>query len=299
MLGTCTNSWQPFGRGWNALDLWCSIGWLSRGEVLLLAVMLVDTAVIVCQRLNRYRLAASQSRAFVRDSAAGLQDGKFDEVIRIASRNTYSHVASIVAAGLTAFISSPPSLTSREAIETSERAMHRAQKMTAAELNVGLGTLATIASSAPFIGLLGTCFGIIGAFRGYGMEKSTAMAMVASFLGEALITTVMGLLVAVPALCCHNYLRNRMFGIQSEMTNAVLESLTYLETRSNFRHQVEGWAVTDVSLGSGVTHGLPLRCWEAPYDHQRVLFVPMWCSALCLAYILIVGLYRSYRWRGF
>jgi len=93
------------------------------------------------------------------------------------------------------------------------------------------------------------------------MEKSTAVTMVASFLGEALITTGMGLLVAVPALCCHNYLHNRMFGIQREMTNTVLESL---ETRSNFRHQVEGGAATDMSLGSGVTHGLPLRCWGGP-----------------------------------
>jgi len=274
------------------------MGWLSRAEVLILAVMLVDTAVIVCQCLYRYRMAARQSRAFVRDAAAGLQDANFDKVIRIASRNTYSHVASILAAGLTAFLCSPPSLTRREAIETSERAMHRAQKMTAAELNVGLGTLATIASSAPFIGLLGTCFGIIGAFRGYGMEKWAAVAMVMSFLSEALITTVMGLLVAVPALWCHNYLRNRMYGIESEMTNAALETLTYLESRSNFRDRVERWATTDTSLGSGVRCGLPLRYSEAPYDRQRVLLVSIGCGALCLACILITGLYRSYRWRA-
>jgi biopolymer transport protein TolQ len=146
------------------------MGWLSRAAVILLAVMLVETAVIACQRLHRYRTAVRQSRSFVRDAAAGLQDAKFDEVIRIASRNNYSHVAAIVSAGLTAFIS-PPSLTSREAIETSERAMHRARKMTAADFNVGLGTLANIASSAPFIGLLGTCFGIIGAFRDMGWRS--------------------------------------------------------------------------------------------------------------------------------
>jgi MotA/TolQ/ExbB proton channel family len=96
--------------------------------------------------------------------------------------------------------------------------------------------------------------------------------MLASFLAEALITTVMGLLVAVPALWCHNYLRSRMHGIQSEMTNATLETLTYLETRSNFRDQVEHCAATAGSLSSGGTYGLPVvagrppmtvseRCW--------------------------------------
>jgi biopolymer transport protein ExbB/TolQ len=297
MLGSCVNSWQSNACGWSLFDLWYAMGWLSRADVIFLAIMLVDTAVIVCQRLYRYRTAAKQSREFIRDAAMGLRDGEFDEVISVALRTTQSHVAAIVGAGLTAFIAAPPQFANRETIEISERAMHRTSKTVVSDLNRGLGTLATIASSAPFIGLLGTCFGIMNAFRGIGMEKWTAIAMVMSFLGEALITTAMGLLVAVPALGCYNYLRNRENVMQSEMTNAALETITYLNTHHNFRNQV-GRLAPGVSSARGKAYDFPFRYREAPYDHQRALLVPMWCSALFLAYILMSAAYHSYSWQG-
>jgi len=175
--------------------------------------------------------------------------------------------------------------------------MHRAAKIVISDLNRGLGTLATIASSAPFIGLLGTCFGIMNAFRGVAMEKWTAIAMVMSFLGEALITTAMGLLVAVPAFWCHNYLRNRKNVMQSEMTNAALETITYLNTHHNFRYQV-GRPAADISPAFDNAHDSLFRYWEVSYDHQRALLVPMWCSALFLAYVLITAAYQSLSWRG-
>jgi len=100
MLGICANSWQSNACGWSLFDLWHAMDWLSRADVLFLAIMLVDTAVIVCQRFYDYSTAAKQSREFVRDASTGLRDSKFDEVISLASRSAQSHVAAIVGAGL-------------------------------------------------------------------------------------------------------------------------------------------------------------------------------------------------------
>ena len=103
MLEACLNSLHAEGCGWNFEYLWHSTDWLSRGDLLLLGLMLVNTLLVICHRSLRLRSARFQSRAFVRDSAAALRDGRLDEVISIAMRNPRSHVAAVIAAGLTAF----------------------------------------------------------------------------------------------------------------------------------------------------------------------------------------------------
>jgi biopolymer transport protein ExbB/biopolymer transport protein TolQ len=158
--------------------------WLIRGHVALLSLMLVNTADIVCHRFYRYREARKQSCAFVRDTASALREGDFGEVTKIAERNRLGHVANVVTAGLAAFASAPPQFTDGEAIDAAERAFQRHRQKFAAELRLGLGTLTTIASTAPFIGLLGTVFGIFGASRGVAMQKDAARALVASGLAE-------------------------------------------------------------------------------------------------------------------
>ena len=170
-MPVCLNSWQAYGCGWTLEYLWRSTDWLIRGDLALLSLMLVNTADIVCHRFYRYREARKQSCAFVRDTASALREGDFGEVTKIAERNRLSHVASVVLAGLAAFASAPPQFTDREALHTAKRAFQRRRQTFSAELRLGLGTLTTIASTAPFIGLLGTVFGIFGAFRGVAMQK--------------------------------------------------------------------------------------------------------------------------------
>jgi biopolymer transport protein ExbB/TolQ len=85
-------------------------------------------------------------------------------VIRLARRKRHSPIAALVVAGLIAFASAPQKLAIEEAMGIAERALQRTRSLLTAELKLGLGTLSSIASSAPFIGLLGTVFGILGAF---------------------------------------------------------------------------------------------------------------------------------------
>lgn len=296
MFEVCLNSLHAEGCGWNLGYLWRSMGLLSRGDVALLALMLVNTLVIICHRFSRQSAARWQSRRFVRDAAAALRDGRLDQVISIAARNRQSHVAAVVAAGLTAFSSAPPQLTDTEAVEAAARAFQRRRKILAADLKLGTGTLSTIASSAPFIGLLGTVFGIMNTFVGTTGSKSAALAFVTTSLAEALVTAALGLAVAIPATWSRNYLCNRVAVLESEMSNAALEAITYLQAHRHFRQQSEHSATGTSTLVFRLTQNPTARSWEVRYDHQRTLLLALWSCMFYIAFTLAQGMYLSYIW---
>jgi MotA/TolQ/ExbB proton channel family len=193
-------------------------------------------------------------------------------------------------------VAAPPSITDTEAIEIAKRAFQRRRKMVAAELKLGLGTLSTIASSAPFIGLVGTVFGIMNAFGQVGMQKSAYMAWVASNLGESLVTTAMGLVVAVLAVWCRNSMRTRMEIFESEMSNAALEMVTYLNAHRQWRNQPVYEPAESASLLFSPPQASPVYTWEVLYDRQRALLLAMWCCALFVAFTFASAMYSSFRW---
>jgi biopolymer transport protein ExbB/TolQ len=296
MFNICFNSLQADGCGLGLEFLWRSMGALGRGDVTLLALMLVDALVIVSLGLYRHGAARRQSRAFVRDAATALRDGRLDEVISIAARNPRSHVAAVVADGLTAFSAAPPQFTDAEAIAAPERAIRRRRKMLAADLKLGIGTLSTIASSAPFIGLLGTVFGISNAFVGTGGSRSGAIAYVAVSMAEALVTAAMGIAVAIPAVWCRNYLCDRVAMLDNEMSNAALEAVTYLHAHCDFRHRPGRSATETTGLFFRLPQDSWARSWEVRYDRQWALLLTMWYCMFYIAFILAQGMYQSYLW---
>jgi len=97
---------------------------------------------------------------------------------------------------------------------------------------VPVGALATIGSTAPFVGLFGTTFGIINAFQGMALTGSGGIAAVSSGISEALVTTAYGLFVAVPAVWAYNYFSGRVEGFNVEMDNSSSELLDYFIKKS-------------------------------------------------------------------
>jgi len=89
--------------------------------------------------------------------------------------------------------------------------------------------LATTASMAPFIGLFGTVWGIIGAFENIGQTGSTNLAVVAPGIAEALVATAAGLIAAIPAVYFYNALSNRVKLFASEMDDFAMEFLNIAE----------------------------------------------------------------------
>src|SRR6266849_10078931 len=214
--------------GWDPLSLWRQMGWLARAVVFILLVMSAWSIGVMIDRTLAFRAARRQSRQFAPAVAGALREGKLDEAIRVAECNKKSHLAKVVSSGLQEFAAHSASpATPQEQIEVSKLALDRAEAIAHAELERGLAGLATIGSTAPFVGLLGTVIGIIDAFAMIQKNHATGMTTVSGGISEALVTTALGLFVAIPAVMMFNYFNNRMEAFDVEMGNSSSELLDY------------------------------------------------------------------------
>ncbi len=185
---------ESAGIGWDPISLWRQMGVLAKVVVLILFIMSGWSIGIMIDRAMAYSAARKQSRMFAPAVAGALREGKIDEAIKVAERNKKSHLAKVVTAGLQEFrVHTLSSDIPGEQIDASRRALERAEAIVHAELKRGLGGLATIGSTAPFVGLFGTVVGILNAFRGISESKATGLGAVASGISEALVTTAIGL----------------------------------------------------------------------------------------------------------
>jgi len=213
--------------------MWDSMGWPARTVVVVLFLMSAWSIGVMIDRVIAYNAARKQSRQFAPAVAGALREGKLDEAIKIADRYNKSHLAKVVVAGLQEFRAHQMSSEiPGEEIEASKRALERAEAIVHAELKRGVSSLATIGSTAPFVGLFGTVVGIINAFKGISTQKSTGLGAVAGGISEALVTTAVGLFVAVPAVWFFNYFTNRIDAFDVEMGNSSSELIDYFLKRS-------------------------------------------------------------------
>jgi len=219
--------------GWDPRSLWNQMGWPAKLVVVMLFLMSAWSIGVMIDRLIAYGAARKQSRLFAPAVAGALREGKLDEAIKIADRYRKSHLAKVVVAGLQEFRAHQISAEiPGEDIEASKRALERAEAIVHAELKRGVSNLATIGSTAPFVGLFGTVVGIINAFKGISTEKSTGLGAVAGGISEALVTTAFGLFVAIPAVWVFNYFTTRIEGFDVEMGNSSSELIDYFLKRS-------------------------------------------------------------------
>ncbi len=213
--------------------MWGQMGWLARVVVIILFIMSAWSIGVMIDRAIAFNGARQQSRQFAPAVAGALREGKLDEAIKIADRFNKSHLAKVVVAGLQEFRAHQLSSDiSGEEIEASRRALERAEAIVHAELKRGVSTLATIGSTGPFVGLFGTVVGIINAFKGISNEKSTGLGAVAGGISEALVTTAVGLFVAIPAVWAYNYFTNRVEAFDVEMGNSSSELIDYFLKRT-------------------------------------------------------------------
>jgi biopolymer transport protein ExbB/biopolymer transport protein TolQ len=219
---------------WDPISLWKQMGVLAKIVVIILFIMSGWSIGVMIDRWMAFSAARKQSRAFAPAVAGALREGKIDEAIRVAERNKKSHLAKVVTAGLQEFKAhGESSEIPGEQIEASRRALERAEAIVHAELKRGLGGLATIGATAPFVGLFGTVVGILNAFRGISEQKATGLGAVAGGIAEALVTTAIGLFVAIPAVMMYNYLSGRVEAFDVEMDNSSSELVDYFLKRRN------------------------------------------------------------------
>lgn len=209
------------------------MGWVAWAVVATLTIMSIYSIGVMIERWWTYRQAVSQSKNYAGDVLRFLKAGKIKEAID-ASRGPnvkHSHLAKVFVAGLQEWqYQQELGETDRDrdaALDAAKRAIQRATAVNLADLKRGLSGLATIGSTAPFVGLFGTTFGIINAFSGMALTGSGGLATIMGGISEALITTAYGLFVAVPAVWAYNYLGGKVEGFNVEMDNSSSELLEY------------------------------------------------------------------------
>jgi len=217
----------------DARSMWNQMGFLAKAVVFILFIMSAWSIGVMIDRMLAYSAARKQSRLFAPAVAGALREGKLDEAIKIADRYKKSHLAKVLVAGLQEFRAHQMGADiPGEEVEASKRALERAEAIVHAELKRGVSSLATIGSTAPFVGLFGTVVGIINAFKGISTEKSTGLGAVAGGISEALVATAIGLFVAIPAVMVFNMFTTKMESFDVEMGNSSSELIDYFIKRS-------------------------------------------------------------------
>jgi biopolymer transport protein ExbB/biopolymer transport protein TolQ len=224
---------QESAVSFDPMAMWEQMTWLGKAVVIVMFIMSAWSIGVMIDRLLAFNAARKQSRQFAPAVAGALREGKLDEAIKIADRYKKSHLAKVVVAGLQEFRAHQDSNDiPGEEIEASKRALDRSEAIVHAELKRGISSLATIGSTAPFVGLFGTVVGIINAFKGIATEKSAGLGAVAAGISEALVTTAVGLFVAVPAVWMYNYFSGKLEAFDVEMGNSSSELVDYFIKRS-------------------------------------------------------------------
>ncbi|HEV2705972.1 MAG TPA: MotA/TolQ/ExbB proton channel family protein [Pyrinomonadaceae bacterium] len=205
-----------------------NLGWVALTVIVILLIMSMYSIAIMVERFLTYSAAKKQSREFAPRVAQALKNDRIEEAINISDKHKKSHLAMVVNAGLQEFRAHEQSSDiSGDEMEASKRALQRAIAIKSAEFKRGLSGLATIGSTAPFVGLFGTVFGIINAFTGMKSAESAGIGAVAGGIAEALLTTALGLAVAVPAVWLFNYFTGKVDGFIVEMDNSASELIDY------------------------------------------------------------------------
>ena len=212
------------------MSMWKQMGTLPRIVIWILLIMSVYAIAIGIERIFVYWKAKKQSNILLRLISKLWQEGKIEESIKLCSDKKFknSHLAKVLVAGLGELQFQEESKAPyAEIVESAKRAIERATIKSVAEFRRGLNGLATIGSTAPFVGLFGTVFGIITAFNDMAVSGSGGIGTVAAGISEALVTTGAGIGVAVIAVWFFNMLLNKVEVFTGEMANASSELIDY------------------------------------------------------------------------
>jgi biopolymer transport protein ExbB len=215
------------------MQMWQQMGYVAKAVAFVLFFMSMWSFGVAIERIFTFTQARNQSKMFAPQVAKHLKDGRLKDAIALSSSKNYrySHLAKVVLAGLQEYEfqqqSGSQSLTREDLMDTVRRSIQRAAALTASDLKKGVSALATIGSTAPFVGLLGTVVGVITAFQGIAASGSGGLGAVSAGIAEALVETALGLVVAIPAVWFYNYLTGRIEYFNVEMDNSSSELVDY------------------------------------------------------------------------
>jgi biopolymer transport protein ExbB/biopolymer transport protein TolQ len=216
----------------NLIEMWNQMGFFAKAIAFVLFAMSMLSFGVAIERIYTFLQARKQSKIYAPQVAKQLKEGRLKDAIALSTSKNYrySHLAKVVLAGLQEYQFQQEAgggLTREDLMDTVRRAIQRASALTASDLKRMVPALATVGSTAPFVGLLGTVVGVINAFQGIAATGSGGIGAVSAGIAEALVETALGLVVAIPAVWFYNYLTGRIEYFNVEMDNSSSELVDY------------------------------------------------------------------------
>jgi biopolymer transport protein TolQ len=221
----------------NYLELVTHGGIVVTGVLLLLVCSSLVSWTIIFRKALHLRKARQESVTFLETF---WRSKRLDAIYTAAEGMPVSPVAQVFRAGyveLSKVTQAQPAGTSDEAamhdqlggFENVERALARAANAELTTLEMQVPFLGTTAAAAPFVGLFGTVWGIMGAFRDIYAAGNANLATVARPISEALIATAVGLFAAIPALVAYNSFSSKIRVLENEMRNFSADFLNIIK----------------------------------------------------------------------
>jgi biopolymer transport protein ExbB/TolQ len=202
-------------------ELLGNVGWFGGAVMFCLAVLSLFSAGMIVEKHRRFRAASQQSEMFKSEFKKFMHGGEISELIDAVRQHQNSYVAQVVSAGIHEYEGVRQAGGDPVAsLELVTSALRDSMSETLIQLKRGLGFLATIGSTAPFIGLFGTVVGIINAFRSIAATGSGGMSVVSGGIAEALVSTALGIFVAIPAVVAFNHFTGKIETFHVEMNRA-------------------------------------------------------------------------------
>jgi biopolymer transport protein ExbB len=199
--------------------------------VVSLVVMAMASLSVFVERLWVMSRSRRASRRFAARAAQRVSAGELAELASDGEREKGSHLASLVAAGLKTYLAACKKPGELQPVELARRELARKGDAIGAELRRGMNLLASVGSTSPFVGLLGTVVGIIAAFQGIAREGSGGLGAVSAGIAEALVVTALGLVVAIPSVLAFNFLSARVDALLVALDRSRSELVDHLENR--------------------------------------------------------------------
>jgi biopolymer transport protein ExbB/biopolymer transport protein TolQ len=213
-------------------ELWGHMGLFARLIIYVLAIQGLASIIVMAERLISFLKSSRDSRRYANELAAVIEKSGVDEAAKKKPGKGAGHLGRVLGAGLGAYAMTRTAGTTADlTIESVARALERQAQREQQNLKRGINLLATVGSTAPFIGLLGTVVGIINAFQQMAATGSGGLATVSAGISEALVATAFGLLVAIPAVMAYNYMQGWVDARMVDMTESSNELLDAVARR--------------------------------------------------------------------
>jgi biopolymer transport protein ExbB/TolQ len=216
----------------NLVEMWTHMGLPVKAVVIVLTIQAVACISATIDRMILLRLSYKRSRKYALEARKKLDSGDYEGLVELSDKAKGSHLAEYLGAGLRAYVDRlKKGRDNDKAVTLARRALERKGEAIGQDLNRFMNVLASTGSTAPFVGLLGTVLGIINAFKMIAATGAGGIGTIGAAIGEALVVTGYGLVVAIPSVLIFNWLSGKISTYESSLLDAGGEMVDELDGR--------------------------------------------------------------------